>query len=1115
MKLDWDTDDALSQKELPMPETVIHPTPQELTAFGIGKLPEHAAAAVAAHLELCPACRQAVAGVSSDSFLDRVRAAGLAGSSFPPNLVGPGTAPSSAGQPALPNVPCPDIPPELMRHPKYLILRELGRGGMGVVYQARHKEMNRQIVIKVINRSLLDRPDTLERFHREVQAAALLSHPNIVTAYDAEQVGELHILVMEFVPGQSLAEVVQKKGPLPVAYACHFARQVALGLQHAHERKMVHRDIKPQNLMLSLKNQIKILDFGLAKVLREEVTSTGLTSHNAYMGTPDYCAPEQAQDACAADIRADLYSLGCTLYFLLAGRPPFREDTAFKTIMAHMQKEPQPLPELRPDVPAELWQVVKRLLAKEPAWRYQKPSDVAHALVPLIKSGAKRDAKGGSTLPQGMGSPVKGTVIETDSEIEKIVRDVPGKASPKAVPARAKESLRFADQTDVGATPKEVVRAREEEQPLLPAWWKRPGVQAGAFGVSLALILMAAIIIKVKLQTTNGDPGTKSLPAEAIVVLEIDQPGAEIFVDGRKISVHVPGENQPIEIKVEPGRPHKLRISKHGFEAVTQDIELKTGQKASPIKIRLEPEPQRVVLTPPKGPGESSGQPANPTARSGKPEDGSVRNSPKTTEKTEPSESSTQVPRFDPAKEKDLLQAGSVWRGKLAFTSSALPAEGDTSSWTRLCELAIKERNGTQFRGVHSYFDDRWVAEVTGEVLPEGKLSYSFVRWLRTSAAYPSDPTPLEVNAVARLTAGKITLEFDWLPKEWKLGKSTVEMALLLRPGEQEKIRVVNSFFRRGDNDGWTTKNWDWSGNATDPVQVHPADAPEDWVNYWLFAKDRNQHQEWGWHAPAKYHGNHLDKFGKTLKYNLFTSLSQNPPQTDWYVKLDGGGATIFVDGSTLKPPDTGNWKDYRIFLDSRGKWKKFNRDGKPSRPATDDDIKKVLADVTDLRLKGEFGTSKHVGCLGYVIFGADDELHLVPSDKPEPAPTAPGDLIRAGSKWRGKFESIIPKDTKYNDNVTWVVSEREGNTFVITQTGQRDRLFEWKYKGKIQGNQLSLFVLDATTGQRIWEHKDDFVKHFSGKGTIDGKKINVTAVHKRAGYKGTYMMELEEDTPK
>jgi tRNA A-37 threonylcarbamoyl transferase component Bud32 len=354
-----------------------HPNPAELAAFAVGKLSVADADAVAAHLEACPDCRRAAEDAPGDSFVERVRDAR------------PTPPPSGGTRSPAPVALPPDLPPELASHPRYRILRELGRGGMGVVYQARQTVMDRQVVIKVINKSLLDNPDALERFRREVRAAAKLAHPNIVTAYDAEQAGDLHMLVMEFVPGQSLAEVLQQKGPLPVALACDCARQAALGLQHAFEQGMVHRDIKPQNLMRTPQGQVKILDFGLAKVASERGSGTGLTSSGAYMGTPDYSAPEQATDARKADIRADLYSLGCTLYCLLAGRPPFREETPVLTILAHLEKAPRPLPELRPDVPAGLWAVVARLLAKDPARRYSTPAEVAQALAPFCKAEAK------------------------------------------------------------------------------------------------------------------------------------------------------------------------------------------------------------------------------------------------------------------------------------------------------------------------------------------------------------------------------------------------------------------------------------------------------------------------------------------------------------------------------------------------------------------------------------------------------------------------------------------------------------------------------------------------------------------------------------------------------
>ena len=481
-----------------MPDAVIHPTPQELTAFGLGKLPERDAAVVAAHLESCAACRQAVAGVTADSFLGKVRDARQNATVLPPSLAKPPNAPSSAGQPAMPIVPCPNVPPELANHPKYRISRELGRGGMGVVYQGWHKEMNRQIVIKVIHRSLLDRPESLDRFRREIQAAAQLSHPNIVTAHDAERAGELHMLVMEFVPGQTLAEVLEKKGSLPVAHACHYMRQVAQGLQHADERGMVHRDIKPSNLILTPKGRVKILDFGLAKVVSERRTGKTLTASGDYMGTPEYSSPEQADDASKADIRADLYSLGCTLYCLLAGRPPFCEETALKTILAHLEKTPQPLTELRRDVPERLWRVVARLLAKKPEQRYQKPIEVVQALAPFVKPGATPKAKGVGTPPPGVSSPVKGTMIGADTnQIKKVLQEVPGDTPPQQAPAKREAASPFANVAMNASLA--LTRGPRRNG-------KKGCVLTAVVGASLALtlMLMAGIISKVKEQQAKG-----------------------------------------------------------------------------------------------------------------------------------------------------------------------------------------------------------------------------------------------------------------------------------------------------------------------------------------------------------------------------------------------------------------------------------------------------------------------------------------------------------------------------------------------------------------------------------------------------------------------------------
>ena len=265
-------------------------------------------------------------------------------------------------------------------------MRLLGRGGMGSVYEVHHERMDRRQALKVINPELVDNPQALLRFEEEVKAVAKLDHPNIARAYDAESFGSLQAIVMEFVPGQTLHEFLKKRGRLSVMEACRCVRQACLGLQHAHERGLVHRDLKPQNLMLtSDKGIIKILDFGLAKIVSENKDARGLTKTNMTMGTYEYAAPEQALDAARADIRADIYSLGCTLYYLIAGVLPFAHNSDVKLLLAHQNETPRPLCEVCPETPRELSDLVDRMLAKKPADRPQTPADVAKALLPFAK----------------------------------------------------------------------------------------------------------------------------------------------------------------------------------------------------------------------------------------------------------------------------------------------------------------------------------------------------------------------------------------------------------------------------------------------------------------------------------------------------------------------------------------------------------------------------------------------------------------------------------------------------------------------------------------------------------------------------------------------------------
>ncbi len=288
---------------------------------------------------------------------------------------------------------------------QYRLLEELGRGGMGHVYKAVHTIMERVVAVKVILPELVENPLALEWFRREVKAATQLVHPNIVMAYDANEAGGVHFLVMEYVDGTNLDALVRRQGPPPLPRACELVRQAALGLQHAHEKGMVHRDVKPANLLIPRESLgggagggplVKLVDFGLARLHKQSAGETiAVKTESGLLGTPDYIAPEQCRDIHAADIRSDLYSLGCTLYFVLTGRPPFDGEVAMEKLVKHLMDEPLPVEQLRPDVPAALGGIVRRLMAKRPEHRYQAPADLAEALAPWCTAPRNGGPRGG------------------------------------------------------------------------------------------------------------------------------------------------------------------------------------------------------------------------------------------------------------------------------------------------------------------------------------------------------------------------------------------------------------------------------------------------------------------------------------------------------------------------------------------------------------------------------------------------------------------------------------------------------------------------------------------------------------------------------------------------
>jgi Leucine-rich repeat (LRR) protein/tRNA A-37 threonylcarbamoyl transferase component Bud32 len=373
-----------------------HPSQAELHDFATGRLPDVATEAVAAHLEECDACRTLADQAPRDTLLLLLRQAhqqSLAGTEnwSPQQPDEHATVSEHAGDTVVGS----EVPSMLAAHPRYRIVGLAGHGGMGAVYKAEHVVMQRLVALKTVRAGLVANRTMLDRFQREVAAAARLSHPNVVAAYDAEHVGDMHFLVMEFVDGSTLADLVATAGAVSIAVACDHVQQAARGLQHAFERGMVHRDIKPHNLMVTPDGVVKVLDFGLARFEQEAALevhdadamhldmggSSDLTSAGAVMGTPDFMAPEQAGDAHRADIRADIFSLGCTLYFLLTGMKPFAGLATTKGSLA--TRRMRPLTDILPGVPRRLATVVEKMTAFGPDDRYQTPAEVVAALEPF------------------------------------------------------------------------------------------------------------------------------------------------------------------------------------------------------------------------------------------------------------------------------------------------------------------------------------------------------------------------------------------------------------------------------------------------------------------------------------------------------------------------------------------------------------------------------------------------------------------------------------------------------------------------------------------------------------------------------------------------------------
>ncbi|MCY2994967.1 MAG: bifunctional serine/threonine-protein kinase/formylglycine-generating enzyme family protein [Planctomycetota bacterium] len=470
----------------------------------------------------------------------------------------------------------------------YVVLDKLGQGGMGLVLKAEHRRMKRLVALKVLSPKVRLTPEALRRFQREVEAAAKLEHANIVTAHDADEAGGTHFLVMQYVEGIDLAALVKEQGPLPVGQALDCILQAARGLQYAHEHGVVHRDIKPANLLLDRQGTVKILDMGLARLESAGAEQDQLTGTGQIMGTVDYMAPEQALDTKHADARADIYSLGITLWYLLTGRAVYGGETLMAKLLAHREASIPSLREACPQVSAELDGVFAKMLAKTPDTRYQTMAEVIADL---------HRCQTGQPLVSMMASTV-GTARDEGSPLDVMLRSmessgglaVAAKVAPKKTvalsglePTGAWQSPQVATDTEtqqslVSPLASRAVASRQARSP----WWqklrllpqRRVLVAGAVVGTSL---LLAGIVLL--LQTKQGT-----------VRIEINDPAVEVLVDGEGATIK---GAQPQEIKLEPGQ-HGLRIKYGPLDFETDKFILSRGDTIT-LKVELLPASVQVV----------------------------------------------------------------------------------------------------------------------------------------------------------------------------------------------------------------------------------------------------------------------------------------------------------------------------------------------------------------------------------------------------------------------------------------------------------------------------------------------------------------------------------------
>jgi serine/threonine protein kinase len=428
------------------------PSAERLAAFSLGQLGETASEAIGEHVGACPVCESVLVRLDdpADGLFAGLRACArhgpfAGGPDFDRMVAGaraitPANGLGTLGEP--PTVPALLLPETLG---PYRLLERIGGGGMGVVYRAVHTRLKREVAVKCLSLCLRANEEALARFEREMEAVGKLDHPNIIRATDAGDAGGRPFLVMELIDGLDLSRLGQRCGALPVPEACEAIRQAALGLQHAHEHGLVHRDVKPSNLMVTRDGVVKVLDLGLSRVQEGACSEESVTGSHV-VGTADFMAPEQALRSSAVDIRADVYALGCSLFKLLTGRAPFSGPEYRSTVakaLAHANEPIPPLEEFRHDIPAGLAECLDHFVAKAPAQRFATPGEAAAALEPFARGSdlagllqAALAGPGSYPLEQGAGDSAN----ETDG-YERRTRPFPGPDRVGGRPGRWRRRL--------------------------------------------------------------------------------------------------------------------------------------------------------------------------------------------------------------------------------------------------------------------------------------------------------------------------------------------------------------------------------------------------------------------------------------------------------------------------------------------------------------------------------------------------------------------------------------------------------------------------------------------------------------------------------------------------